>query len=120
VKYLIVETRLESLVKKFIKSKLTNYISFDEGMSSHNIPMGLGDTLIGKFIDEHDGIIVAILIDNQEDSDNPKYAIIDTTPYSQIRNLFELSNHKTCKLIAEACSEILGFEVQYSFEEKLN
>jgi len=118
MEYIINQERFYHIVKQFIKRDLNKYISYDEVI--YNRDISYTDPLIGKFVDIDNGRnIIAILIDNDME-DRTNYAVVDTPYYLSIRKMFELPHYKTSDLIGEACSEILGFKVNYSIEEKLN
>jgi hypothetical protein len=118
MKYILNQERFYNVIKQFIKRDLNNYISYDEVI--YDLNLSNSDPLIGKFVDVDNGRgIIAILIDNDRE-DGTNYAIVDTPYYLSIRKMFELPHYKTSDLIADACSDILGFRVSYSIEEKLN
>lgn len=123
MRYIITESKLDNVIKKFIKKELSNYISYDKGNKLYRKGIKREDILLGEFVDKDGKSLVKILVDMGDPIQlpgmefPPKYAEVNYKFQELIEHMFSLPTYKTFDLIAQSCSEILGMQIQYAVWE---
>lgn len=123
MKYIINESRLEDLVKKYISPKFANFktITSDDPRYRNTIVKNFGnsDTVVGEITSPENDLVGYLMIDNDDlgDYEDPiHYLIIMDDYWSTIQRMFDMPRYLIQNIFTLVGSEFLGIPISYSIE----
>lgn len=123
MKYIINESRLDDLVKKYISPKFANFkeITSKDPRYMNTIAKNFGnsDTVVGEITSPENDLVGYLMIDNEDpiDYENPTYYLIIMDDYwSTIQRMFDMPRYLIQNIFTLVGSEFLGIPISYSIE----